>query len=95
MCASVCGRCAAARDFRALVILLLTLGIGANAAVLTWVEGLLLRSYRTDVDTDYLDEQAMCGLLPLTLGKISIPGIALTPLAFSVQQLGGPAPSLS
>ena len=41
-----------------------------------------------DVETDYLDVQTMCGLLPLTLGKISIPGIMLTPLAFSIQQHG-------
>lgn len=42
-----------------------------------------------DVETDCLDEQAVFGLLPLTLGKISIPGITLTPLAFSIQRLGG------
>lgn len=37
-----------------------------------------------DVETDCLDEQAVCGL-PLTLGKIAIPGITHTPSAFSVQ----------
>lgn len=42
-----------------------------------------------DVETDYLDEQTMCGLLPLTLGKIAIPRITLTPSAFSLQQRGG------
>lgn len=42
-----------------------------------------------DVETYNLDQQTMCGLLPLTLGKISIPGIALKSTAFSIQQLGG------
>jgi hypothetical protein len=38
-----------------------------------------------DLETDCLDEQAVRGLLPLTLGKIAVPGITLTPSAFSVQ----------
>ena len=42
-----------------------------------------------DVETYYLDERTMCGLLPLTLGKIFIPGITSTPSAFSIRQLGG------
>lgn len=42
-----------------------------------------------DVETDCLDEQTMCGLLPLTLGKIAIPRITLTPSALSIQQHGG------
>jgi hypothetical protein len=42
-----------------------------------------------DVETDYLDQETMCGLLPFTLRKISIPGVASVPSAFSIQQLGG------
>lgn len=42
-----------------------------------------------DVETDCLDQQTMCGLLPLTLGKIAIPRITLTPSALSIQQHGG------
>jgi hypothetical protein len=42
-----------------------------------------------DVETDYLDQETMCGLLPLTLRKISIPGVTPTPTAFSIEQLGG------
>lgn len=49
----------------------------------------VLSTPAVDVETYYLDEQTMCGLLPLTLGKISIPGIALKSSAFSIQQLGG------
>jgi putative ABC transport system permease protein len=37
-----------------LAILCLTLGIGANAAVFSWIEGILLRPYRLVVDQDRL-----------------------------------------
>lgn len=42
-----------------------------------------------DVETDYLDQQTMCGLLPFTLSEISIPGVDSTPSAFGIQQLNG------
>jgi hypothetical protein len=42
-----------------------------------------------DVETDYLDQQTMCGLLPLVLAEISIPGITPDPSSFSIQELGG------
>lgn len=42
-----------------------------------------------DVETDYLDQETMCGLLPFKLRKISIPGVASVPSAFSIQRLGG------
>ena len=42
-----------------------------------------------DVETDYLDQQTMCGLLPLTVTKIVIPGVPSIPSAFSTAQLGG------
>lgn len=42
-----------------------------------------------DVETDYLDQQTMCGLLPFTLSEISIPGVNSTPSAFGIQQLNG------
>ena len=41
-----------------------------------------------DVETYNLDEPMMCGLLPFTLGKISIPSIASKSSAFGIQQLG-------
>ena len=42
-----------------------------------------------DVETDHLDEQTMCGLLPFTVTKIVIPGVPLIPSAFATSQLGG------
>jgi hypothetical protein len=42
-----------------------------------------------DVETDYLDQQTMCGLLPFTVSEISIPGVDSTPSAFGIQQLNG------
>lgn len=42
-----------------------------------------------DVETDYLDQQTMCGLLPFTVTKIVMPGVPSTPTAFSTAQLGG------
>jgi hypothetical protein len=42
-----------------------------------------------DVETDYLDEQTMCGLLPFTVTKIVMPGVPSIPSAFSTTQLGG------
>src|SRR5882757_8491142 len=38
--------------FSALAILCLTLGIGANAAVFSWIEGILLRPYPLVVEQD-------------------------------------------
>ena len=38
--------------FSLLAILCLTLGIGANAAVFSWIEGILLRPYPLVVDQD-------------------------------------------
>lgn len=58
----------------------------AAAASKTWY---VLSTPAVDVETYYLDQQTMCGLLPLALAKISMPGIALKPSAFSIQQLGG------
>src|SRR5438477_1744757 len=40
--------------FSLLAILCLTLGIGANAAVFSWIEGILLRPYPLVVDQDRL-----------------------------------------
>src|SRR5213075_1226322 len=40
--------------FSLLAILCLTLGIGANAAVFAWIEGILLRPYPLVVDQDRL-----------------------------------------
>src|SRR6266849_2570274 len=40
--------------FSILAILCLTLGIGANAAVFSWIEGILLRPYPLVVDQDRL-----------------------------------------
>jgi hypothetical protein len=42
-----------------------------------------------DVETDYLDQQTMCGLLPFTVTKIVMPGVPSIPSAFSTAQLGG------
>jgi hypothetical protein len=42
-----------------------------------------------DVETDYVDQQTVCGLLPFTLSEISIPGIESTPSAFAIQQPNG------
>jgi hypothetical protein len=42
-----------------------------------------------DVETDHLDQQTMCGLLPFTVSEISIPGVDSTPSAFGIQQLNG------
>jgi len=42
-----------------------------------------------DVETDYLDQQTMCGLLPFTVTKIVMPGVPCIPSAFSTAQLGG------
>jgi hypothetical protein len=42
-----------------------------------------------DVETDYLDQQTMCGLLPFTVTKIVMPGVPSNPSAFSTAQLGG------
>ena len=41
-----------------------------------------------DVETDYLDQQTMCGLLPFTVTKIVMPGISPIPSAFSTAQIG-------
>ncbi len=54
---------------------------GAGAALLT--EPVL------DVETDYLDQQTVCGLLPFTISEISIPGVDSTPSAFAIQQPKG------
>ena len=40
--------------FSILAILCLTLGIGANAAVFSWIEGILLRPFPLVVDQDRL-----------------------------------------
>src|SRR5262245_46886378 len=40
------------RSVSALAILCLTLGIGANTAVFSWIEGILLRPYPLVVDQD-------------------------------------------
>src|SRR5437764_5161558 len=40
--------------FSSLAILCLTLGIGANAAVFSWIEGILLRPFPLVVDQDRL-----------------------------------------
>src|ERR1700680_5278650 len=40
--------------FSVLAVLCLTLGIGANAAVFSWIEGILLRPYPLVVDQDRL-----------------------------------------
>jgi hypothetical protein len=42
-----------------------------------------------DIETYFLDQQSMCGLLPFTLTEISIPGVDSTPSAFGSQQLNG------
>jgi hypothetical protein len=42
-----------------------------------------------DVETDYLDQQTMCGLLPFTITKIVMPGVPSIPSAFTTAQLGG------
>src|SRR6266403_4955205 len=42
------------RGFSLLAILCLTLGIGANAAVFSWIEGLLLRPFPAVADQDRL-----------------------------------------
>jgi len=42
------------RGFAALAVLCLTLGIGANAAVYSWIEGILLRPYALVADEDRL-----------------------------------------
>jgi hypothetical protein len=42
-----------------------------------------------DVETDYLDQQTMCGLLPFTVTKIVMPGVPSIPSAFSTAQIGG------
>ena len=42
-----------------------------------------------DVETDFVDQPTMCGLLPFRLRRISIPGVASTPSAFSIQQPNG------
>ena len=42
-----------------------------------------------DVETDFVDQPTMCGLLPFRLRRISIPGVASTPAAFSIQQPNG------
>jgi hypothetical protein len=49
----------------------------------------VLNTPAVDVETDYLDQQTMCRLLPLDVREISIPGIPLAESSFSVQQLGG------
>jgi hypothetical protein len=41
-----------------------------------------------DVETDYLDQQTMCGLLPFTVTKIVMSGVPSIPSAFSTAQLG-------
>jgi hypothetical protein len=42
-----------------------------------------------DVETDYLDQQTMCGLLPFTITKIVMPGVPSIPSGFSTAQFGG------
>jgi hypothetical protein len=42
-----------------------------------------------DVETDYLDQQTVCGLLPFALSEISIPGVDSNPSAFAIQQPNG------
>lgn len=55
------------------------------ASLVPYVNG----TTQLDVETDYLDQQTMCGLLPFTVTKIVIPGIPSIPSAFSTAQLGG------
>jgi hypothetical protein len=42
-----------------------------------------------DVETDYLDEQTMCGSLPFAVTKIVVPGVPAVSSAFSTAQLDG------
>ena len=42
-----------------------------------------------DVETDDLDQQTVCGLLPFTISEISIPDVDSTPSAFAIQQPKG------
>lgn len=48
----------------------------------------VLSTPAVDVETDYVDEQTMCGLLPLRLSEVSIPGVSSSPSAFTQQTNG-------
>jgi hypothetical protein len=49
----------------------------------------VLSTPAVDVETDYLDQTTMCGLLLLRLREISVPGVGSSASSFAVQQLGG------
>lgn len=49
----------------------------------------VLSTPAVDVETDYVDQQTICELLPLNVKQISIPNIAPAPSSFSIQTLGG------
>src|SRR5205823_168619 len=56
--------------FSLLAILCLTLGIGANAAVFSWIEGILFRPYPAVAHQERLDAIGV----PLMLGRGFLPG---------------------
>ena len=45
----------------------------------------IMSTLAADVETYYLDQATMCGLLPFTLKKISIPGVSSTASTFAIQ----------
>lgn len=42
-----------------------------------------------DVETYYLDQDTMCGLLPFTVGWIAMPGVPSKGSSFASAELGG------
>lgn len=49
----------------------------------------VLSTPAADVETDFLDEQTICGLLPFKLSRISMPGVVSAPSSFGTQQMNG------
>ena len=70
------------RDFRFLAILCLTLGIGTNAAVFGWIEGILVRPYPA-----VAHQERMFALAGTTRGSAGFNGLSLSRFSRSSQKL--------